>query len=75
MTVKQIEKSVEGLDLDKALEKLYCLKAEFGDSKIIEKYEKKKLKYEKELNRYLEMCIYEKEAYQRGYKLNLQVPL
>ncbi|ADU74523.1 MAG TPA: ribonuclease HII [Hungateiclostridium thermocellum] len=71
MTVKQIEKSVEGLDLDKALEKLYCLKAEFGDrvDKIIEKYEKKKLKYEKELNRYLEMCIYEKEAYQRGYKL------
>ena len=68
MTVKQIEKSVEGLDLDKALEKLYCLKAEFGDrvDKIIEKYEKKKLKYEKELNRYLEMCIYEKEAYQRG---------
>ncbi|CDG35456.1 Ribonuclease HII [Acetivibrio thermocellus BC1] len=71
MTVKQIEKSVEGLDLDKALEKLYCLKAEFGDrvDKIIEKYEKKKLKYEKELNRYLKMCIYEKEAYQRGYKL------
>jgi len=45
MTVKQIEKSVEGLDLDKALEKLYCLKAEFGDrvDKIIEKYEKKNL--------------------------------
>jgi len=71
MTIKQIEQSIEGLDLDKALEKLYCLKNELGDKvdKIIEKYEKKKIRYEKELNRYLGMCIYEKEAYRRGFKI------
>ncbi len=71
MTIKQIEQSIEGLDIDKALEKLYFLKSEFGDKvdRIIEKYEKKKLKHEKELNRYLGMCEFEKEAYQRGFSM------
>lgn len=71
MTLKQIEQSLEGLDIDKALEKLLCIREEYGDKvdRIIQKYEKKKLKYEKELNRYMDMCKYEKEAYQRGFSM------
>lgn len=69
MTLKQIELCIDGLSLDKALEKLHMLKDECGDkiNKVIEKYEKKKLKHEKELNRYFGMCTYEKEAYKKGF--------
>jgi len=69
MTLKQIELSVKELDIDEAIEKLYCYKEKYGDkvNSIIERYEKKKLKQEEQLNRYRAMCCYEDEAYQKGY--------
>ncbi|HPD00783.1 MAG TPA: ribonuclease HII [Acetivibrio sp.] len=71
MTLKQIELSVKELDIDEALEKLYLYKEEYGDkiNSLIERYGKKKLRQEQELNRYRAMCSYEDEAYQRGYEI------
>ncbi|MFZ5988456.1 MAG: ribonuclease HII [Bacillota bacterium] len=71
MTIRQIEDSIKDLSLDKALEALYILREDCKGKveKIIEKYEKKKASYDRELDRYLNMCVYEKEAYDKGHKL------
>jgi len=71
LTLKGIEESIRDLDIDKALERLYSFEQEFGlhPGKLIEKYMKKKAAKEKEYCRYQEMCIFEKEAYAKGFKL------
>ncbi|MDQ2087205.1 ribonuclease HII [Herbivorax sp. ANBcel31] len=70
-TIKSIEESIKDLSYNKALEKLYLLREECGDKvlKLIEKYEKKKNKYDLEVLRYEVMCKYEKDAYKRGISL------
>lgn len=71
LTIKSIEDSIKSLDTDKALEKLYSMKDQYGQKleKLILKYEKKKEVYNKELKRFSSMCQYEEEAYKKGFKL------
>ena len=70
LTLKQIEAIIGEMSVEQALEKLYGYKEEYGTKidKLILKYEKKKLQWEKELKRFDEMCCYEKEAYKEGVK-------
>lgn len=70
MRIKDIESFVKDLDVESALEKLYSLQEEHGLSlgRLIEKYTKKKASFEKEYNRFMQMCRYEKHAYSSGAK-------
>lgn len=70
-TIKSIEESIKDLSYDEALEKLHSLKEECGDKilKLIEKYQKKKDRYNLEIHRYEEMSKYEKDAFKNGYSL------
>ncbi|NLD51023.1 MAG: ribonuclease HII [Clostridiaceae bacterium] len=71
LTLKEIEESVRSFTPDKALERLYILREDYGEKlkSLIVKYEKKKESYLKEINRFMAMCEYEKEAYTKGCKL------
>ena len=68
-TIKSIEESIKDLSYDEALEKLYSLKDECGNKvlKLVEKYEKRREKYQLEVLRYEEMSKYEKDAFVKGY--------
>lgn len=71
LTLKEIEESIKSLTPDKALERLHILGEDYGDrlKNLIIKYEKKKDSYLKEINRFMAMCEYEKEAYKQGCKV------
>ncbi|TYQ18248.1 UNVERIFIED_CONTAM: RNase HII [Acetivibrio alkalicellulosi] len=71
ISIKEIESSIKDLSFDEALEKLYSYKEECGDKvlKLIEKYKKKKDQYQLEVKRYEEMSNYEKDGFNKGYKL------
>ncbi|HPU41627.1 MAG TPA: ribonuclease HII [Acetivibrio clariflavus] len=70
LTLKQIETIIEEMPIDRAIERLYVFKQNYGAKvdKLIIKYEKKKLQLEKELKRFENMRRYEKEAYSEGVK-------
>ncbi len=69
--LKDVEASLENLDIDTALQRLYSIEKEFNMSlgKLIEKYIKRKSAIDKELERYDAMCRYEKLYRAESYKL------
>lgn len=69
ITKKYIEESIKELDAKLAIEKLVFYQEEHGISldKLIEKYERKLLRAEKERERYESMCLYERDAQKKGY--------
>ncbi|MCX8131950.1 MAG: ribonuclease HII [Clostridia bacterium] len=66
--IKDIEGYIKTLDIDSALEYLYATQDTYHIdlTKQIEKHKKKKAALDKEKERFLDMCRYEKEGYARG---------
>jgi len=69
-TLKDIEERIKDLKIDDALDYLHSLRCEPGTGieRLISKYEKKKESMAKELARLDAMCVFEKEAYEKGYR-------
>lgn len=70
LRIKDIEERMQEMDIDSSLEFLHQIKqsGQAQVDKLIEKYSRKKMLYEKELMRFNEMTGYEKEAYSRGVR-------
>ena len=66
----EIEELIKNLDVQSALERLYSIQKEFNLplKSLIEKAEKKKAAYDKEIQRFEKMCCYEKEYRLKGYQ-------
>jgi ribonuclease HII len=67
---KDIEKELEDMDINSALERIVKIQNEHGISleKLYDRYLKKKAAYEKECARYEKMCCFEKDAYKKGVR-------
>lgn len=70
LTLKAVEESLGSMPFDEAIKKLLELKCEHGSKfdRLITKYTKKRECYEKELVRFENMTVFEKE----GYKSNIK---
>jgi len=69
LKIKDIENEIKNLDLNDAITRLIEFKNthDLKLDKLIEKYSKKKQKFEKEVFRFNKMTIYEKDAYKNGF--------
>ncbi|MDP4093673.1 MAG: ribonuclease HII [Bacillota bacterium] len=67
-TIKEIEMKLKDIEPLKAPEFLKQMQIEYGIGldRLIEKYDRRKLAYEEEIQRFNSMCEYEKKAYASG---------
>jgi len=76
LKLKDIEESIKDLDINSALERLYSFPSEFTIQKeltiplkrLIERVEKRKVAYDRELERFEKMCCFEKEYRLKGFQ-------
>ncbi|HHV95527.1 MAG TPA: ribonuclease HII [Clostridiaceae bacterium] len=70
LTQKEIKNRISHLDPLTALNELHKIRdlEEADVDKLIDEYKKKAEAFEEEIRRFKSICIYENEAYQKGYK-------